>query len=95
VCTKCKQERAASWFAIARGNLSGRRSDCRSGPGAPTLACLGMCLLHLASVPSLHIPHSYAACHAPCHASGKHCTLFQHVSTSIALLATCLQGMRS
>jgi hypothetical protein len=71
VCTQCKQELAADWFAISRSSLSGRCSDCRLDPGALTLACLGMCLLHLTSVPSLHIRHSYAACHTPTHAKEK------------------------
>ena len=39
MCTLCGAERAANWFAAARGNLSGRRSYCRLGRNGNTDLC--------------------------------------------------------
>ena len=39
MCRLCGAERAANWFAVARGNLSGRHSYCRLGRDADTGLC--------------------------------------------------------
>jgi hypothetical protein len=73
VCTQCKQERAANWFALAHE----RQETCLAAALTaglaikPTSACDGMCLLHLESLPLLHVPNSHAARHTVSHAKGK------------------------
>jgi hypothetical protein len=57
VCTQCKRELAANWFANQRTNLSGRHSKCRLSRG-----CLNWrVLLHLVPLHT-HLPGLYAAC---------------------------------
>ena len=78
MCKQCKQERAANWFAIARDNLSGRRSCCRSGSNADTgLSWHVTASPHITAIPA-HPPLTCSMPH-PLTCQGHTRTLFQHV----------------